>query len=215
LVFRALSMLPKSRRAIALLGTSGLIIDLQVPVEPGRDHVRGPEQALVTVVEYGDFECPYCGRAEPVVRELLRDFGDVRYVWRHLPLHDVHPNAQRAAEAAEAAAAQGAFWQMHDRLLEHQQALGPAELVPHAAAVGIDVELFVNALKLHTGAPHIAEDVDGADLSRVSGTPTFFVNGRRHYGGFDLEALTASVKTARARALIGSTSLTPGTLREK
>ncbi|MGO9660822.1 MAG: Na+/H+ antiporter NhaA, partial [Acidimicrobiales bacterium] len=202
LVFRAISMLPKSRRALALLGTSASIIDLQVPVEAGRDHVRGPEQALVTVVEYGDFECPYCGQAEPVVRELLRDFGDVRYVWRHLPLSDVHPHAQQAAEAAEAAAAQGAFWAMHDRLLEHQQALGPAELVGHAAAVGIDVGLFAHSLKHHAGSARIAEDVDGADLSGVTGTPTFFVNGRRHYGSFDVDALVAAVQAARARALV-------------
>jgi protein-disulfide isomerase len=157
---------------------------------------------LVTVVEYGDFECPYCGRAEPVVHELLRDFGDVRYVWRHLPLHDVHPHAQKAAEAAEAAAAQGAFWAMHDRLLEHQQALAPAELIGHAAAVGIDVGLFADALKHHSGAAHIAEDVDGADLSGVTGTPTFFVNGRRHYGSFDVGALASEVTLARARALV-------------
>ncbi len=126
LVFRAISMLPKSRRALALLGTSASIIDLQVPVEAGRDHVRGPEQALVTVVEYGDFECPYCGQAEPVVRELLRDFGDVRYVWRHLPLSDVHPHAQHAAEAAEAAAAQGGC-------LGHAR---PADRAPASARAG-------------------------------------------------------------------------------
>jgi Na+/H+ antiporter NhaA len=202
LVFRATAMLPKSRQALALLGTSASIIDLQVPVEPGRDHIRGPEQALVTVVEYGDFECPYCGRAEPVMRELLRDFGDVRYVWRHLPLNDVHPHAQQAAEAAEAAAAQGAFWAMHDRLVGHQQELGRAELMAHAAAVGIDIGLFADTLRHHAGAARIAEDVDGADLSGVTGTPTFFVNGHRHYGSFDVDALAAAVQTARARALV-------------
>jgi Na+/H+ antiporter NhaA len=202
LVFRATAMLPNRRRALALLGTSASIIDLQVPVEPGRDHIRGPEQALVTVVEYGDFECPYCGRAEPVVRELLEDFGDVRYVWRHLPLNDVHPHAQQAAEAAEAAAAQGAFWAMHDQLLEHQQELGPGELLGHAAAIGIDVGLFADTLRHHAGAARIAKDVDGADLSGVTGTPTFFVNGHRHYGSFDVDALAAAVQTARARALV-------------
>ncbi len=202
LVFRVISVLPADRRALALLGTSASLIDLQVPVEPGRDHVRGPEQALVTVVEYGDFECPHCGEAEPVVRELIEDFGDVRYVWRHLPLNDVHPHAQQAAEAAEAAAAQGAFWAMHDRLLGHQRELGPAELVGHAAAIGIDLELFADSLKHHAGAARIAEDVDGADLSGVTGTPTFFVNGRRHFGSFDINALTAAVQTAQARALV-------------
>jgi protein-disulfide isomerase len=202
LVFRAISVLPKNRRALALLGTSASIIDLQVPVEPGRDHVRGPERALVTVVEYGDFECPYCGRAEPAVRELLEDFGDVRYVWRHLPLTDVHPHAQKAAEAAEAAAAQGAFWAMHDQLLDHQQELGPAELMGHAAAIGIDTRLFADSLRHHAGTARIAEDIDGADLSGVTGTPTFFVNGHRHYGSFDVSALAAAVQTARARALV-------------
>ena len=99
------------------------------PVDPERDHIRGPADAPVTLVEYGDFECPYCGQAEPVVRELLADDDDLRYVWRHLPLTDVHPHAQLAAEAAEAAAAQGAFWEMHDLLLAHQDELQPADLM--------------------------------------------------------------------------------------
>ena len=128
LVFRATAMLPQRARIRALLGGSESLVDLAVPVDPERDHIRGPAEAPVTVVEYGDFECPYCGRAEPVIRELLADFGDVRYVWRHLPLSDVHPNAQLAAEAAEAAAAQGAFWEMHDLLLDHQGELRPRDL---------------------------------------------------------------------------------------
>ena len=103
--------LPARRRSRALLGTAETIVDLADPVDPERDHIRGPADAPVTIVEYGDFECPYCGQAEPIVRELLADFGDVRYVWRHLPLADVHPRAQMAAEAAEAAGSQGAFWQ--------------------------------------------------------------------------------------------------------
>ena len=110
LIFQITSRLPGRRRTRALLGSDQSIVDLAVPVDPERDRIRGSDQSLVTVVEYGDFECPYCGRAEPVLRELLRDFGDVRYVWRHLPLNDVHPHAQMAAEAAEAAALQGAFW---------------------------------------------------------------------------------------------------------
>ena len=117
LVLRVTTMLPRRLRLLALLGTAEPIVDLAVPVDDERDHIRGPEGAPVTVVEYGDFECPYCGQAEPIIRELLADFGDVRYVWRHLPLNDVHPNAQLAAEAAEAAAAQGNFWPMHDLLL--------------------------------------------------------------------------------------------------
>ena len=111
LVFRLTALLPKRLKIRALLGTSTLVTDLVVPVDPRRDHVRGPKKAPVTVVEYGDFECPYCGRAEPVVRELLAETGDVRYVFRHLPLTDVHSHAQLAAEGAEAAARQGAFWE--------------------------------------------------------------------------------------------------------
>ena len=120
LVFRAAALLPARLRIRALLGTSEVITDLAVPVEPGRDRIRGSARALVTIVEYGDFECPYCGQAEPVIRDLMAGHGDVLYVWRHLPLNDVHPHAQIAAEAAEAAADQGAFWQMHDLLLRHQ-----------------------------------------------------------------------------------------------
>ncbi|SCD64414.1 sodium/proton antiporter, NhaA family [Streptomyces sp. DvalAA-14] len=115
--------LPEARRARALLGTAQSVVDLADPVDPERDHIRGALDAPVTVVEYGDFECPYCGQAEDVVRELLADFGDVRYVWRHLPLSDVHPHAQLAAEASEAAALQGKFWEMHDELMAHQDAL--------------------------------------------------------------------------------------------
>ena len=146
-----------------LLGTPDLIVDLADPVDPERDHIRGPLDAPVTVLEYGDFECPYCGQAEPVVRELLREHGDVGYVWRHLPLNDVHPNAQRAAEAAEAAAEQGAFWEMHDLLLERQDALGYRDLVGYARELGLDVERFQDDLRTRTGAGHIAQDVDSAD----------------------------------------------------
>ena len=116
LVFRATALLPPRLQIRAPLGTTQAIVNLGAPVNPGRDHIRGPDQAIVTIVEYGDFECPYCGQAEPVLRELLAGHGDVRYVWRHLPLNDVRPHAQLAAEAAEAAAGQGAFWAMHDLL---------------------------------------------------------------------------------------------------
>jgi Na+/H+ antiporter NhaA len=202
LVFRLTALLPKYARLRALLGTSPLIQDLAVPVDPRRDHLRGPLKAPVTVVEYGDFECPYCGRAEPAVRELLADFGDVRYVWRHLPLTDVHPHAQLAAEAAEAAAAQGAFWEMHDLLLDHQDELRPADLARYAARLGLDTARFGKDLGKRTGAARVAEDVDSADLSGVSGTPTFFINGQRHHGAYDIAALSAAVMAARARAAI-------------
>ena len=156
------------------------------------------------MVEYGDFECPYCGQAEPAVRELLRDFGDVRYVWRHLPLNDVHPHAQLAAEAAEAAARQGAFWEMHDVLLDHQGALTARDLIGYAGSLGLNVERFAADLRRHVGAAQMAEDVDSADLSGVSGTPTFFVNGMRHYGAYDIETLSAAVKLAIARPKISA-----------
>jgi len=201
-VFRVTALLPKRARIRALLGTADVIVDLAAPVDPDRDHIRGPMSAPVTVVEYGDFECPYCGRAEPAVRELLADFGDVRYVWRHLPLTDVHPHAQLAAEASEAAAAQGSFWDMHDLLLEHQDALRPMDLVSYAEQIGLDRDRFAADLRKHAGRGRIAEDVDSADLSGVSGTPTFFVNGQRHYGAYDVTALSAAVKAARVRAVI-------------
>ena len=120
------------------------------------------------------------------MRELLRDFGDVRYVWRHLPLNDVHPNTQLASEASEAADDQGAFWEMHDLLFAHQDALRPSDLISYAEQLGLDVERFTNHLRQRAGAGRVAEDVDSADLSGVSGTPTFFVNGRRHYGAYDI-----------------------------
>ena len=202
LVFRATDLLPPRLRVRALLGSSEAIVDLAAPVDPDRDHLRGPMDAPVTVVEYGDFECPYCGQAEPVVRQLLAEFGDVRYAWRHLPLNDVHPNAQLAAEAAEAAAEQGAFWEMHDLLLERQQALRPPDLVDYASELGLDVDRFTDDLRRHAGASHIAQDVDSADLSGVSGTPTFFINGRRHHGAYDIERLSAAVRAAGARALV-------------
>jgi protein-disulfide isomerase len=206
LLFRATARLPTRLRIRALLGTAEVLIDLAAPVDAGRDHIRGPEAAPVTLVEYGDFECPYCGQAEPVVRELLADFGDVRYVWRHLPLNDVHPLAQLAAEAAEAAAEQGAFWELHDVLLTHQDALRPSDLMGYAEQLGLDVERFTESMHTHAGAARIAEDVDSADLSGVSGTPTFFVNGRRHQGAYDIGALSTAVRAARARAAIRESS---------
>jgi protein-disulfide isomerase len=195
-------LLPKPLRLRALVGGAAPLVDLYVGVDPQRDHIRGPIEAPVTVVEYGDFECPYCGQAESVIRELLRDFGDVRYVWRHLPLNDVHPNTQLAAEAAEAAGEQGAFWEMHDILLANQDKLRPRDLIGYAEKLGLDVERFTAALRDHTGATRVAEDVDGADLSDVTGTPTFFINGRRHFGAYDIGTLTAAVRAARARVAV-------------
>ncbi len=200
LVFRATALLPASIRARLIIGPAEAIVDLYADVDPDRDHIRGADDAAVTLVEYGDFECPYCGRAEGVVRELLADHGDVRYVWRHLPLTDVHPHAQIAAEAAEAASAQGAFWEMHDLLFQHQDALRPSDLEGYARSLGLDVKRFSDELRSHEYAARVADDVDSADLSGVSGTPTFFINGRRHYGAYDVASLSAAVKAAKTRA---------------
>ncbi len=202
LVFRATTLLPRRLQVRAVLGTAETITDLGAPVDPGRDHIRGPAGAPVTLVEYGDFECPYCGQAEPVIRELLAGHGDVRYFWRHLPLSDVHPHAQLAAEASEAAADQGAFWEMHDLLLVHQGDLLMRDLVGYAGDIGIDTTRFRHHLARRAGAARVAEDVDSADLSGVSGTPTFFINDLRHYGAYDISALSEAVQTAKARATI-------------
>jgi Na+/H+ antiporter NhaA len=204
LVFRVIQAFPMRRRLRLLLGTASAITDLMVPVDPERDHIRGPEKAPITVVEYADFECPYCGQAEPVVRELLRDFGDVRYVWRHLPLLEVHPRAQAAAEAAEAAGLQGKFWEMHDLLFEHQDALSPRDLIGYADSLDLDIQQFMHDLREHAGAARIASDVDSADLSSVSGTPSFFINGIRHYGAYDIDSLSAAIRAAHARTKISS-----------
>jgi len=199
-LFRITAALPPGRRARALLGSAESIVDLADPVHPDRDHVRGPCDADLTLVEYADFECPYCGQAEPIIRELLADFGDIRYVWRHLPLRDVHPHAQIAAEAAEVAARQGAFWAMHDLLLDHQVSLLTTDLVGYAEQLGLDVARFTSDLRAHAGAARVAQDVASADLSGVSGTPTFFLNGRRHHGAYDIGSLSDAVRLARAQA---------------
>jgi Na+/H+ antiporter NhaA len=207
--FRLIARLPAPVRARQLSGTAEELLDLSEDVDPARDHIRGSDEAPVTLVEYGDYECPYCGQAEVVVRELHDAFGgDLRYVWRHLPLNDVHPNAQTAAEAAEAASAQGLFWELHDRLLTHQDELTPLELGRHAEAVGLDLERFWEDLHRHAHAERIADDVASADASGVAGTPSFFINGRRYEGAYDVQTLTTAVTAAarRERALAAARS---------
>jgi Na+/H+ antiporter NhaA len=200
-ITRAIRLLPETVRARQVGRTSEDILDLAVDVDPEYDHIRGPDDAPVTLLEYGDFECPFCGQAEGAIRDLLAAHGDdVRYVWRHLPLSDVHPSAQLAAEASEAAAAQGHFWDMYDRLLSHQGELSPRDLVRHAGDLGLDVERFRDELRRREYAARVSEDVASADESGVSGTPTFFINGRRHYGVYDLGALTEAVGAAKRRA---------------
>jgi Na+/H+ antiporter NhaA len=201
MTFRAMARLPTSVRARQLIHTEEEILDLADEIDPVRDHIRGAQDALVTLLEYGDYECPYCGQAEVVIRELLDSFGDeLRYVWRHLPLNDVHPHAQMASEAAEAAAVQGEFWALHDTLLTHQDELTLTALRSDAEQLGLDVERFWEELRHREHAPRIDEDVATADASGVAGTPTFFINGRRHHGAYDVASLTAAVSASRARA---------------
>jgi protein-disulfide isomerase len=199
-IARGAALLPVDVRLRALLGSATSMVDLADPVDPERDHWRGRADAPVTLVEYGDFECPFCGRAERAIEQLMGTVDDVRFVWRHLPLADVHPNAQRAAEAAEAAAAQGRFWELHDVLLDRQDALSVPDLLAYAEQLGLDVDRFAEDLRRHAGSARIADDVESADRSGVAGTPTFFVNGRRHWGAYDAESLARAVAEARARA---------------
>ncbi|TDD67392.1 Na+/H+ antiporter NhaA [Jiangella aurantiaca] len=190
LVFRLIGRLPQRTLAAGRDRLAEPIIDLAEPVDPDVDHIRGPVDGRVTLVEYGDFECPYCGRAEPILRELVQAFGkDLTFVFRHLPLPDVHENAQLAAEAAEAAAKQDKFWEMHDRLFTAQDALGFDDLVRYAQELGLDVDRFTADLSSRRGALRVTRDVQSAEQSGVAGTPTFFINGQRHYGAYDMESL--------------------------
>ncbi len=164
------------------------------PVGP-RDHAQGPANAPVTLVEYGDFECPDCGRAFPIVKQLQRTLGDqMRFVFRYFPLTEIHPYAEIAAEAAECAAAQGHFWPMFDTLFEHQEALAPQDLVRYAAALGLDVPRFERDLAGHVYAGRVREDKLSGIESGVQGTPTFFINGRMHQGSYDYGALQRALE---------------------
>jgi len=171
---------------------------LAVPVGE-RDHVRGTASAETTLVEYGDFECPYTRRARPVVRRLRQEFGDrLLFVFRNFPLTRIHPHAQAAAEAAEAAAAQGHYWEMHDMLFDNQRALEDEDLRRYASELGLDMARFGRELEEHSHAHRVNEDVRSALKSGVQGTPTFFVDGLRHDGPNDLATLRAALEeTAR------------------
>jgi Na+/H+ antiporter NhaA len=168
-------------------------------VEVGRDHIRGPVDAPLTLVEYGDFECPFCAKATGVARALRERFGDdLRYVFRHLPLTDVHPQAELAAHAAVAADAQGRFWEMHDMLFAHHHDLDYESLVGYADDIGLDVDQFLHELHREETAARVREDVASAEASGARGTPTFFVGGRRHVGAHDAESLAAALEATRA-----------------
>ena len=167
---------------------------LAVPVSE-RDHARGPATAAVTLVEYGDYECPYCRAAEPIVedlRGLLRD--DLRVVFRHFPLTRVHPRAQQAAEVAEAAGAQGRYFEMHAALYAHADALADADLARYAADLNLDADRFRRDLAGHTYAGHIREDFLGGRRSGVNGTPTFFLDGERYDGLVGIRQLLAAIR---------------------
>jgi protein-disulfide isomerase len=169
---------------------------LTLPVGP-RDHIRGPKAAPVTLVEYGDYQCPFCGAAHPVVNEILDlEPNGVRFVFRHFPLTTIHPLAEPAAEAAEAAGAQGKFWQMHDWIYEHQDTMAPDDLLAAAADLGLDLTRFSSDVMGHRHEQKIREDFMSGVRSGVNGTPTFFINGVRHDGGYDLDALLGAIEVA-------------------
>ena len=172
---------------------------LAVAVDDDRDHIQGPADAAVTLVEYGDYECPYCGAAYPIVKELQAHMGDrLRFVFRNFPISTSHPHAEQAAEAAEASAAQGRFWEMHDLLYENQTQLRDQDLHAYAEQLGIDVERFDKDLAEHVHAPRVHEDFMSGVRSGVNGTPSFYVNGARHDDSYDFETLLAALERAAA-----------------
>jgi protein-disulfide isomerase len=169
---------------------------LSMPVSE-RDHAQGVADAPVTLVEYGDYECPHCGRAYPIVKEIQRRMGaQLRFVFRNFPLREMHPHAQHAAEAAEAAGAQDRFWEMHDHIFEHQRALSDRHLHEYAALLGLDQERFDREFTSHTHAARVREDFSSGVRSGVNGTPTFFINGLRHEGSWDAESLLDAMQAA-------------------
>jgi protein-disulfide isomerase len=168
---------------------------LQPPVSE-QDHIQGNIHAPVILVEYGDFECPYCGKAYPAVKELQKRLGDrLCFVYRHFPLPQ-HPHAEHAAEAAEAAGAQGKFWEMHDYLFEHQQNLSDRDLLDDAQALGLDTGRFTSEMEQGTYANQIKEDLENGELSDVAGTPTFFINGTNPTNAYDFKTLLAAIENA-------------------
>ena len=173
--------------------------ELTLPVSAERDHVQGPAEAPVTLVEYGDYECPYCGAAYPIIKQVQSRLGDrLRFVFRNFPITTSHPHAEQAAEAAEAAAAQGTFWEMHDLLYENQQHLEQADLHRYAEQLGLDGPKFDEDLAQHAHAERVREDFMSGVRSGVNGTPTFYINGARHDGGYELETLLAALERAAA-----------------
>lgn len=170
---------------------------LKVPLDSSRDHVLGPDTARVTLLEYGDYECPHCARAHPITTEVKRILGDeLLFAYRHFPLTQAHPHAGQAAEAAEAAGAQGRFWEMHDLLFRNQHALRLQDLVLYAQTLGLDLGRFGAELQSRVHAPRVREDFMSGVRSGVNGTPTFFVDGVRYNGSWDLQSLLGELRSA-------------------
>jgi len=170
---------------------------LILPVSEDRDHIQGRADALVTLVEYGDYECPYCGQAYPIVKAIQERMGDgLRFAFRNFPISTSHPHAERAAEAAEAAGAHGRFWEMHDHLYENQRQLQDDAMHSYAEALGLDVDLFDEELAEHVHADRVHEDFLSGVRSGVNGTPTFFIDGVRHDDSFDFETLLLALQRA-------------------
>jgi len=170
---------------------------LTVPVTEGRDHIDGPADAAVTLVEYGDYQCPYCGAAYPIVKEIQQRMGEtLRFVFRNFPITTSHPHAEQAAEAAEAAAVQGKFWEMHDVLYENQKRLDDRALHTYAEELGLDVERFDRELVEHVHAARVREDFMSGVHSGVNGTPSFYINGVRHDDSYDFDTLLATLERA-------------------
>ena len=169
---------------------------LVVPVDPGRDHIQGDPKALLTLVEYGDYQCPFCGAAYPEVKKVQKELGSkLRFVFRNFPLTNVHEFAQVGAETAEAANVQGKFWEMHDFLYEHQRTLGDHSVaLGYAKKLGLDTQKFDREISQHVYEKRIKDDFMGGVRSGVNGTPTFYANGVRHDGPAEAEAIIESLK---------------------
>lgn len=168
--------------------------DLHPPVNQ-HDHTQGPTDAPITLVEYADFQCPYCGQADGIVKELQQRLGDkLRFVFREFPLTDIHEHALHAAQVAEAAGAQGKFWPMHDYLFEHQRKLDDRHLMQYAQEIGLDMEQFTQAVNNDSLIEHIQADMESGERSGVHGTPTFFINGELFQGSWDVEGLMAAIE---------------------
>jgi protein-disulfide isomerase len=178
------------------MGVEEEIIKITLPVNSNRDHIQGPSAAPVTLLEYGDYQCPYCGQAYPIIKQVQKHLGNkLRFVFRNFPITQIHPHAQHAAEAAESAAAQNKFWEMHDYLYEHQQALDDNHLEKYAGELGLDLTRFNHDMSSHAHAQRIREDFLGGVRSGVNGTPTFYINGIRYNDSWDLETLLETLRS--------------------